>query len=77
MNKEEALDLLQHLILQLRDNKQLQSDSRLMQDWIAKQTHLTNSIALFNPDDIAWLDTNYALWFNKEIKPFVPESMSP
>ena len=71
MTKEETLLLLQHLILELRNNKQLQSDTRLMQDWVAKQTHLTTSISLLNSNDNAWLDTNYRLWFEKEIKPHI------
>ena len=71
MTKEEIFLLLQYLILELRDNKQLPLDARLMQDWVAKQTHLTSSISSLNTEDNVWLDTNYRLWFEKEIKPHI------
>ena len=72
MNKEECLSLMQHLILQLRDNdKVLKEDPRLMQDWCAKQKHLDNSIKQLNSCDSDWLNVQYLAWFKKEIEPYI------
>lgn len=70
MSKEEIIDLIKHLILQLRDNeKALKENPRLMQDWIAKQKHLDESIKQLNSCDASWVNDNYIVWFNKEIAP--------
>lgn len=70
MNKEEALELMKHLILQLRDDaKALKEDARLMQDWVAKQKHLNSEISKMNSCDASWLNDQYLAWFNKEMKP--------
>jgi hypothetical protein len=72
MNKEELLDLLKHLILQLRDHsKELQSDPRLMKDWVAKSKHLQNSLGLLNSCDALWVSENYGKWHKQEIQPYI------
>ena len=72
MNKEESLELMKHLILQLRDNeKALRENPRLMQDWVAKQEHLKSEIDKLNSCDAVWLNDQYMAWFKKEIEPHV------
>jgi hypothetical protein len=72
MNKEEALDLLKHLILQLRDHsKELQSDPRLMQDWAAKNNHLQSLLKSLNSCDTLWINDSYAIFHKQEIQPYV------
>jgi hypothetical protein len=71
MNKEQALELLKHLILQLRDNsKTIQADPKLMHDWIAKFKHVEISIKELGPEDNRWLESEYSKFFQKEVRPF-------
>ena len=72
MNKEEILDLLKHLILQLRDHsKELQADPKLMRDWIAKNNHLQASIKSLNSCDANWINDQYGKFHQQEIQPYV------
>jgi hypothetical protein len=71
MNKNEVLDLLKHLILQLRDHsKELQGDPKLMRDWIAKNNHLQDSIKSLNSCDAVYINDEYAKWYKQEIQPY-------
>lgn len=71
MDKQQALELLKHLILQLRDNsKSIQSNSQLMHDWIAKFKHVEAFIKELNPEDHKWLESEYSKFFQKEVHPF-------
>lgn len=72
MNKEETLELLKHLVLQLRDSsKEIQSDPRLMQDWVAKAKHLDNIIKSLNSCDASFVQDQYGKFFKAEIQPFI------
>lgn len=74
MTKEEALELLKHLVLQLRDHsKELQANPDLMKDWVAKSNHCQNSIKSLNSLDTVWVDREYKEWFKKEIQPKIPK----
>lgn len=72
MNKEESLELLKHLILQLRDHsKEIQSDTRMMLDWSAKAKAVEASLKSLNSCDANWVNDNYSVFFKKEIQPLV------
>jgi hypothetical protein len=72
MNKEEALELLKHLILQLRDHsKEIQDNPKLMQDWVAKSKYLENAIKSLNTCDSNWINDEYGRFFKKEIQPYI------
>lgn len=73
MTKEESLELMKWLILQLRDNGQkLKDDPMLMADWVAKQKHLETSVKALNSCDALWINDNYGVWYKKEIEPIIP-----
>ena len=72
MNKEETLDFLKHLVLQLRDHsKEIQSDPRLMKDWAAKSKSLENTLKSLNSCDANWVNDKYGGFFKKEIQPYI------
>lgn len=72
MNKEEVLDLLKHLILQLRDHsKEIQADPKLMKDWVAKSDHLAKSMKALSSCDSLYIADEYGKWWTKEIKPYI------
>jgi len=72
MDKQEILDLLKHLILQLRDHsKDIQKDPRLMQDFIAKAKHLENILQSLNSCDALYIEDEYGKFFKKEVQPYV------
>lgn len=72
MTKEESLELLKHLVLQLRDHsKKIQADPRMMLDWSAKAKFLKASLKSLNSCDANWVNDNYLVFFKKEIQPFV------
>ena len=78
MNKEQALELLKHLILRLRDNsKTIQADPKLMQDWVAKFKHVEVSIKELGPEDNRWLESEYSKFFQKEVRPFTKNIKVP
>ena len=71
MNRDDILSMLKAQILTLRDrSKELQSNPRLMQDWIAKTEMIQKEVNKLNSCDTLYLDAEYAKWYNKEIKPY-------
>ena len=78
MNKEQALELLKHLILRLRDNsKTIQADPKLMHDWVAKFKHVEVFIKELGPEDNRWLESEYSKFFQKEVRPFTKNIKVP
>ena len=72
MNKVEALDLLKHLILQLRDDSpRLQSDPNLMKDWAVKSQIVQKELSALNSCDSDWVGTEYSKFFKQEISPYI------
>jgi len=75
MTKEEVLELLKHLILILRDQKEKLNDARLMADWVAKYKHLCKEHEKLSSCDILWVGDEYDKWYKKEIKPFISKDL--
>ena len=72
MTKEEILELLKAQMLALRDRStELQKNSRLRADWVAKTKHMQDTIKNISSCDAIWLDEEYGKWFKKEIQPLV------
>jgi hypothetical protein len=70
MSKEEVLELLKHLVLQVIDNgEKLKSDERFKADWKVKNSILDNAIKSLNSCDCNWVNDKYGEWHRKEIVP--------
>ena len=71
MNKEQTLDILKHLVLQLRDNsKEIQANPNLTKDWVAKSKMVQDQLKSMNSCDALWFNEEYGKWHKKEIEPY-------
>lgn len=68
MSKEEVLELLKYLVLQIRDNgDKLKNDERFIADWRAKNSLLSEAIKSLNSCDCNWVNDEYGEWHRKEM----------
>ena len=71
MSKEEILELLKHLVLQIRDNGEKLQDERFKADWNTKNSLLSEAIKSLNSCDCNWVNDEYGEWHRKEIVPII------
>ena len=77
MTKEQCLEFMKWLILQLKDNgHKLKDDPMLMADWVAKQKHLETSVKTLNSCDALWLEDNYGAFYKQVIKSNIPANIA-
>jgi hypothetical protein len=71
MTKEEILELMKWLILELRDHEEeLKTDTRRRADWTGKSAYMQSEVAKLNSCDLNWLNDEYGKWASKEVTPY-------
>ena len=77
MSKEEILELMKWLILELRDHEtELKTDTGRRADWTGKSAYMQSEVAKLNSCDLNWLNDEYGKWASKEVKPFKGKGLS-
>ena len=71
MQKEEILELLKQLILDLKNKPNDFKDARKKLDWGAKAKHVIESVKSLNEQDTKWLEQNYNTWFKINVNPHI------
>lgn len=71
MTRDEILNGMKDLILDLRDNKEvLQKDKERQSQWKERMEEVTVACNNLNSCDALWLTDEYGKWHKEHIKPY-------